>query len=333
MRILLVTPTFHGYWRSIAAALRRRGHEVRVHRYDELAGAWAKVRHKLAAELPARAGRDVSAWRARRADATLRACLVDSVPDVTVVIKGDVFSTEGWADIERLSGTHVLWLYDEVRRTQYDDERLRLAGRVASYSRRDTSELRDRGLATVHLPNAFDPADRPAHGIPIPAVSFVGARYPNREEAMMRLRDSGVSVLAVGRDWSHHPVDRVRTWSWRRPDLPAHRDVPRATAYGVMQRSTATLNPHFDQDGFTMRTFEAPGVGGLQLIDRPDVSDLYEPGREVVVYRDLDELVDLARRAARDRRWAEQIRAAGRRRTLSEHTFDHRMAALESLWA
>ena len=40
-----------------------------------------------------------------------------------------------------------------------------------------------------------------------------------------------------------------------------------------------------------------------------------------------------AERARADLAWAEGLREAGRRRTLAEHTFDHRVAVLEALWA
>ena len=34
MRVHLVSPVFHGYWRAIAAALEARGHGVTVETYD-----------------------------------------------------------------------------------------------------------------------------------------------------------------------------------------------------------------------------------------------------------------------------------------------------------
>ena len=93
-------------------------------------------------------------------------------------------------------------------------------------------------------------------------------------------------VRAYGRDWSGHPVDRLRTWRVGTPACRPSATSPRAEAYDVMAASAATLNLHGDQDGFTMRTFEAAGVGGVQLIDRTDVDGLYEPGAEVLPWTD-----------------------------------------------
>ncbi len=89
---------------------------------------------------------------------------------------------------------------------------------------------------------------------------------------------------------------------------------------------------HTDQDGFAMRTFEACGAGAVQLIDRPDLAGLYDDGVEVATWSSLEQLVELSERARVDRAWADGLRAAGRKRTLAEHTFDHRVAVVEELW-
>nr|WP_281368091.1 glycosyltransferase [Helcobacillus massiliensis] len=95
-----------------------------------------------------------------------------------------------------------------------------------------------------------------------------------------------------------------------------------------MRDGAATLNIHGDQDGFTMRTFEACGVGAVQIIDRADVEGLYEPGRELLVASSADEAVDQAQRIVTDPSWARTIREAGKRRTLAEHTLVHRAEQL-----
>ena len=141
-----------------------------------------------------------------------------------------------------------------------------------------------------------------------------------------------MDVKAYGRAWSKHWWDRARTWSWHRPAIPSGRDLDRSHAYGVMAGARASLNLHGDQDGFTMRTFEACGVGGLQIVDRADVDSLYDPGSELLVFNSTQELVELAERAGTEPQWAQAIAQAGRKRTLAEHTFAHRVQALEARW-
>ena len=327
-RLLLLSPVFHGYWRSIERAFTGLGYAVTSVAYDAHPDAVHRVRAKVTQELPERLGR--SSGR-RRALHTARA--VDAVslvdPDVVLVVKGDSFDAPFW---ERVAGRRrALWLYDELRRTDHTDVSLAAAGPVASYSPDDVRTLTGRGLPAVHVPLAHDP-EVPFTPRPSEEVVFVGARYPARESLLAALTGAGIPVRAHGRDWSGHPVDRLRTWRLHQPRVPHGRDLSRGDAYAVMAGARATLNVHGDQDGFTMRTFEACGVGALQLVDRGDVSMHYEPGVEVAVFDSPAQAAELARRAASDPAWARAMRDAGRARTLAEHTFTHRARALEALW-
>ncbi|MDU2067014.1 MAG: glycosyltransferase [Sporomusaceae bacterium] len=74
-------------------------------------------------------------------------------------------------------------------------------------------------------------------------------------------------------------------------------------------------------------------VVSLQVIDRADVDRYYIPGEEVLVYQSIDELIEICTRIFREPKWARQIREAGQKRTLAEHTFDQRVKILEQLWA
>lgn len=332
-RVLVVTPAFHGYWRSITAALQRLGHEVSTLRYDELPTPRAKIKHKLRHELPGRLGvTDTEASLVRNQTHQATAAVREHRPDVVLTIKGDTLTDDYWDAITAVGARSLLWLYDEFRRTKWTDERLRQVGPIASYSHFDVAALAERGFETHFLANAYDPtAALVPH--PVQAVTFVGARYPNREALLTALAAAEIPVRAFGRDWSHHPIDRLRTWGWHRPALAAGRDVPLAEAWGIMAGSPATVNMHHDQDGFTMRTFEACGVGAVQLLDRPDVTEFYDPGSEVAVFTSQEEAIELARRATVDTAWARGLRERARRRTLADHTFDHRMRQVEQWWA
>ena len=331
-RVLLVSPAFHGYWKSIQRAFQTLGYDVRSHVYDDYTTIGSKIHNKLVYELPDRVRSGTGTARLSL-DVTSTACeaLRRHRPDVVLAVKSDLIGPAFWDDVEARHLPSVLWLYDELRRSGHRTADLRRFDAVASYSGLDVDSLRALGIEAHHVPNAFDPTfDSP--GLPSDEVVFVGARYPNRERLLEMLHQNGVKVHAYGRDWSHHPLDRLRTWQLRRPAIPAGRDVARGTGYQLMAGATATLNVHNDQDGFTMRTFEAAGVGALQLIDRADVKDLYEPEREIVVFGSDEELVELCSRAQCDPTWRRSVADAGRKRTLAEHTFIHRARKLAELW-
>lgn len=333
MKVHLVSPVFHGYWSAIAAALQARGHDVTTLTYDHNHRVSDRLWHQLRHELPRRARlgryRGLARSQTDRAIASVRG----AAPDVVVVVKGDTLEEEFWEALDDLRLPRITWLYDELRRTRWDVTRLSRIGPVATYSSLDDVAFRAAGIDSRFLPLAYDhrlvELDSRTRN---DEVVFVGARYPGRERILGMLTAAQVPVRAYGRDWSAHPLDRLRTWQWRRPPIPAGRDLNRAAAYREMAAGMATLNIHGNQDGLTMRTFEASGVGGLQLVDRSDLGELYEPGVELLTWSADDELVELCGRASTDRDWADRIRVAGRRRTLAQHTFDHRVVVLESSW-
>jgi spore maturation protein CgeB len=334
MRVHLISPAFHGYWQAMAASLTARGHAVTTHLYDVNPSWSAKAWHHARHELPQRLGVGRKRRLARDQTAATIRSLDSSRPEAVVIVKGDTLTGDFWDELDRRGLPRILWLYDEVRRTLYTHATLARVGPVATYSRADHDAFEAAGLNSRHLPLAYDHRLLPhPPGRSNSEVVFVGARYPKREELLVNLAAAGVAVRAYGRDWSAHPFDKLRTWDLSRPPVPSGRDLARDRAYATMASALATLNIHGDQDGFTMRTFEACGVGGLQLIDRADVTGHYEPGEEVLVFSSGEELIELARRAATDTSWAARIAAQGRKRTLAEHTFDHRMATLEAAWA
>ncbi len=81
--------------------------------------------------------------------------------------------------------------------------------------------------------------------------------------------------------------------------------------------------------GTNVRTFEICGAGGFQITDaRPGLSQLFDIGRELVTFDDVADLrAKIAHYLANDDERRE-IAAAGQRRALREHTYDHRLPLL-----
>lgn len=329
-KLLLVSPVFYGYWKTIADSLSKQGYEVISHLYDVPTNLAERVRNKALHDLPERF-RPASFENLVTHKAIAR--LTQEHPDIVLVVKGDQLGDAWWHALQESCTRYATWMYDEFRRMRYSDKDFDLGvlGPIASYSPSDVQNLKGQGFDAVEVPLAFDSA---MHFRPQPNhdITFVGARYLGREQMLNQLQGAGVPVKAYGKQWSRHWWDVARTRNLKDSGVPAGRDLDRSEAYGLMAGSPATLNIHGDQDGFTMRTFEASGVGGLQIIDRTDVSRYYEVGSEVLAYESGDELIELCKRILADPQWAQQIREAGQKRTLAEHTFDHRIKALEVLW-
>lgn len=331
-RLLLVTPSFHEYWRPIAKAFTQLDYDVVVHPYDHASKA-EKVFNKLRYELPGKVrGRAVHLSPelvTRRAIKMLRT----SAPSHVLVVRGDALTEEFWQAVSHSGASRLLWLYDELRRMTYPSGLIERWTPVASYSAADVAELRARGVSAEYVPLAFDPGVALGPPRPSDEFTFIGARFARREALLESLQIAGLPVRCYGRDWSSHWIDRLRTYRFSRTQFPAGRDLALAEAWSVMRDSLGTLNIHGDQDGFTMRTFEACGAGAVQLIDRSDVAEFFEPGKEILTFDSPEALVERAKAVAARPQDYVGLRERAQARARAEHTFWHRARKLEQLWA
>lgn len=105
--------------------------------------------------------------------------------------------------------------------------------------------------------------------------------------------------------------------------------------YRVLREARIALNRHGDvAENFAnnMRLYEATGVGTMLLTDaKSNLSELFEPGREVETYADEDELVEKIGHYLEHGDERRAIARAGQERTLREHTYRHRMRELVAL--
>ncbi|MGQ4538377.1 CgeB family protein [Dermabacteraceae bacterium P7074] len=326
--ILLVSPVFQGYYRGIAAALEELGYRVTTHVYDRPASFAGRLKNKALHELPE--------WLrpegfAQRVTQEALAVYREVRPDAVITVKGDQLGDDWWFTLEADKAPRAVWMYDELRRMRFSDEQWAHMGPVCTYSSEDVAALRERGIDATHVPLGFDTHQQIVPSERVDALTFIGARYPNRERLLQEIHGMGCPVRAYGRQWSRHPIDIARTRAFADPGVPAGRDVERGAAYGVMAASLATLNIHGDQDGFTMRTFEACGVGAVQIADRPEVSAYFEPGKEVLVARTAAEIADVLNRAKLDRTVFDRIRKKAMLRAVNEHPLRERMSRITRL--
>lgn len=97
--------------------------------------------------------------------------------------------------------------------------------------------------------------------------------------------------------------------------------------FAQLAASKVTWNRHLEMDGAgaNMRLFEACGAGTCQLVDlRDEVTQAYEPDKEVVVYRSVEECIEKARWLLDHPAEREAITLAGQSRTLRDHSVARR---------
>jgi spore maturation protein CgeB len=94
--------------------------------------------------------------------------------------------------------------------------------------------------------------------------------------------------------------------------------------YEVLAESQITVNIHVDAaSGLAgnIRMFEATGVGALLMTeDSPNIKELYEPGLEVVTYRNASELVEKINYYMKYPKERERIANAGQKKTIAMHS-------------
>ncbi|MGI8543517.1 MAG: CgeB family protein [Aridibacter sp.] len=102
-----------------------------------------------------------------------------------------------------------------------------------------------------------------------------------------------------------------------------------------LRDSRIVFNNHIDVSPVSasnMRLFETTGVGACLITDwKENISDLFEPDKEVLTYRSAEECAEKVKYLLEHEDERSAIAAAGQRRTLSEHTFDKRTARIDEI--
>lgn len=134
MRVLIVSPGFHGYASSFGRTFASLGHHARVHVYDHAGIGLDRVGMRLLHRRPehtlARRTRRILTERAIRALRGYR-------PDAVLVVRGDLLDQAWWDALADHPARRVTWMYDELRRMTYAPETLEQIGTLATYSALD----------------------------------------------------------------------------------------------------------------------------------------------------------------------------------------------------
>lgn len=115
----------------------------------------------------------------------------------------------------------------------------------------------------------------------------------------------------------------------------SHEPVFGIKMFQTLHNSQLTFNNHIDisaSSASNMRLFEATGVGTCLLTDwKENLHELFEPDREVVTYRSVEECIEKVHWLLEHPEEREAIAAAGKSRTLRDHTFSQRAIQLDEI--
>ncbi len=178
----------------------------------------------------------------------------------------------------------------------------------------------------------FDPSilDRLGHPDRDISISFVGSLSMAHETRIKLLE-----YLCL-----HLPMKIWGAGAHRLPPSSPIRKCYKGNAWGIemyeiLRRSKLTLNSHIgvaESYANNLRLYEATGAGACLVTDEKDnLSELFEPGKEVVTYRSPEDCAEAISYYLAHDEERETIARAGRDRTLRDHTYYHRMREFISL--
>jgi spore maturation protein CgeB len=303
-------------------------------RWAQEHGDSGQALRRLGAALPARAGFHVQR-------AFLRQIALDQIeafdPHV-VYVQDHWFFQNSDLDKLRRAGRFVA---AQIASVPPAERKLRRFDLLVTSFPHFLERFREQGLDSEYLKIAFDekvlrrlrelgvepdPAAPREH-----AVAFVGGLDPGVYHLGTRVLERAVDEVGV------------EIWGYAAGALPNtssilsryHGEAWGLAMYEVLARSRIALNRHGEiADGYAnnMRLYEATGVGALLVTEASsNLAELFEPGREVVVYDGEDDLVEQLRHYTAHDDERRRIAAAGQARTLREHTYAQRIAELVAM--
>jgi SAM-dependent methyltransferase len=188
------------------------------------------------------------------------------------------------------------------------------------------ARLRQAGITAYYQPLAFDPLilDKIGHCRKSYPVTFVGGISPVHGKGTELLEQ--LARLTPLEFWGYG-ADTLASGS---PISNRHHgEIWGLEMFRLLAQSGITINRHIDvaeNYANNMRLFEATGCGALLITDYKDnLNDLFEIGKEIVVYRSVEECASLINYYLAHPAAADEIAKAGQARTLRDHKYDQRM--------
>lgn len=155
-------------------------------------------------------------------------------------------------------------------------------------------------------------------------IVVAGNFYGFRQFLVLKLLSNGVPMAIYGPSpprWSHPVITKTHAYIF----------ITKEEKSKIFGEGLACLNSTSLSEGNSIncRAFEIAGAAGLHLFeDKAAIVDCFEPGKEVIIYRSVDEILEFLDRAQKDLAWAMSIREAGYRRAHAEHTYELRLKTI-----
>jgi spore maturation protein CgeB len=186
-------------------------------------------------------------------------------------------------------------------------------------------KLRTINLPAVQLYEAMNPMwHKPLSSQQNNKVVIAGSFYDYRHYITTQLIDRKIEVGLYGAKvprWASKEIKERHTGKF----------ITKEEKSNVFGSAMAVLNSTGMNEfsSVNCRAFEIAGTGGLQVMEyRKSIEECFEPGKEILLFNNLDELFEILERASRYPEEMRIIRNAAAKRALNDHTYEHRLGTL-----
>ena len=182
-------------------------------------------------------------------------------------------------------------------------------------------------------------------------VSFVGQPHSNRREIVEKIKKTGIDVKCWGKGWPAGRIPQenmIKIFSQSKINLNLTKSFGsinfRALASIFFRReldkSLKFVSPRYWFPNFQSflakkreqikgRNFEIPGSGGFLLTsDADNLTDYYQDSKEIVIYKNINDMIDKVKYYLEHNEEREIITQAGYERTLRDHTYEKRFNSI-----
>ncbi len=256
------------------------------------------------------------------------ACIL---PETVDEIKKLGIKTVNWY----CNGSYQLYLVKEIS-PHYDYCLVPEKFRIDDYKKMGANPIYCQEAAN---PNIYKPYDIPYEY----DVSFIGQAYGERPYIIKHLIDNNIEVKVFGWGWDKY-TDRKfdfdiigRFIGSQKVKIPAKFSGSVLSDEEMIKTySKSKINLGFSSCGEThntgerivqvrLRDFEVPMSGGFYMVEyMEELQEFFEIEKEIVCYRNADELADKIKYYLSHDSEREQIRKAGHERCLKDHTWHRR---------
>jgi len=154
-------------------------------------------------------------------------------------------------------------------------------------------------------------------------ISFIGLLDNHRKKIIESLKHLNLGV-----------------WTWNDNEIDIQKNILKGKAHGkklikIFKSSKIVLNIHrnFENNGGNYRLFEIPACHAFQLVDdRKDIGKFFKVGKEVVTFKNNDDLVAKAKYFLENPKERIKIASNGYNRVRKDHTLNNRMRNLIEIY-